>query len=264
VPASFDNFIAEAEATPIDGWDFSRFGDRLLSRPRPWDFSAIVEQHAHGSADMLDLGTGGGEWLARLDHRSARTVATESWPPNIEVAESRLGPIGVTVVPTEGAPDNTEQTDGVRVRLPFRSEEFSLITSRHESYVAAEIARVLARGGVFLTQQTGGDYSSFHRLLGLDPPPRSGPDWNLAYATAQLATAGLEVVDGAEAAEEVEFADVGAFAWYLRAIPWVIEGFSVETHRTQLLAFHERIGDVGPVSAHQPTFWLKAIKPTSS
>lgn len=73
-------------------------------------------------------------------------------------------------------------------------------------------------------------------------------------------TAGLRVVDGAEGIEEVEFADVAAFVWYLRAIPWVIEGFSVEAHREELRALHRRIDDLGPVSACQPTFWLKVVK----
>ncbi len=34
---------------------------------------------------------------------------------------------------------------------------FDLILNRHESYHPGEIARVLAPGGTFLTQQVGGD-----------------------------------------------------------------------------------------------------------
>ena len=129
--------------------------------------------------------------------------------------------------------------------------------SRHESYVAAEVARVLAPGAVFLTQQTGGDYGDFHELLGLERPPVPEPAWTLAFATAQLEDAGLTVVDGAESFEVVRFADVGAFAWYLRAIPWVVPGFTVRLHRRAL----GELAGGSPFTARQPTFWLEAHRP---
>jgi cyclopropane fatty-acyl-phospholipid synthase-like methyltransferase len=68
--------------------------------PLPWDYTATVLEHARRSPDLLDLGTGGGEWLAALPYRPARTVATEAWPPNVSVARGRLKPLGTEVVRT--------------------------------------------------------------------------------------------------------------------------------------------------------------------
>jgi hypothetical protein len=97
-----DALLAEAEAHPVEGWDFSWLGPRAVSQMPPWDFAAIVERRARGAADLLDLGTGEGGWLAALPGRPARTVATEAWPPNVEVARRRLEPLGIAVVAGTG------------------------------------------------------------------------------------------------------------------------------------------------------------------
>ena len=253
--------LAEAAAHPVSGWDFAWLGERVSSAPLPWSFDDVVAERARRSPDLLDMDTGGGEWLASLTHRPPRTVATESWPPNVEVAGARLRPLGVTVVRDEGAPDNVDQEPGEsRGRLPFPSESFVLVTNRHGSFVAAEVARVLAREGVFLTQQVGGDYEDFHAALGLPPPEPAARRWDLRLAEAQLAAAGLRVVRSGEGAETTRFADVGAFAWHLKAIPWVVPGFSIEAYRPALERLHARIGACGPLTVRQPAFWLEAVR----
>ena len=101
--------------------------------------------------------------MARVAHatRPARTVATETWPPNVDVAGRRLRPLGITVVRTDPAPDNVDQAeDETRGRLPFPDDSFALATSRHTSLVAGEVARVLDFDGAFLTQQVGGAYET--------------------------------------------------------------------------------------------------------
>jgi hypothetical protein len=161
-----------------------------------------------------------------------RTVATEAWPPNLNIAGARLRPLEVTVVWDEGAPDNVDQLpDERRGRLPFPSESFALISNRHGAFVASEIARVLTPGGIFLTQQVGGNYDDFYDALELNRPAKPARLWNLRLADEQLGAAGLSILDSGEDEEVTSFADVGAFAWYLKAIPWVVEGFAIDTHR---------------------------------
>ena len=260
--ASLDALLAEAEALPLDGWDLSRLGDRISVAPLPWDLAEIVVRQAREAPDLLDLDTGGGEWLASLAHRPARVVATESWSPNVEVARRRLSRLGVTVVQTEPAPDNVDQPEtGAGARLPFSDASFALVTSRHGSFVAREIARVLHPNGIFLTQQVGGHYGDFYEALELARPPAPPRRWNLGLAAEQLREAGLSVVESDEATEVTSFADVGALAWYLRLIPWAIPAFSIDTHRIQLERLHARIADEGPLSVRLPAFWLKALKP---
>lgn len=140
VDHEFEALVSEAETRPLGGWDFSWLGSRLETGQLPWDYDSLVLRRARESPDLLDLGTGGGEWLARLPYRPPRTVATEAWEPNVAAAGARLGPLGVTVVSVEGAPDNAEQEAGEpRVRLPFPAASFHLVAARHESFVATEV-----------------------------------------------------------------------------------------------------------------------------
>jgi SAM-dependent methyltransferase len=255
--------LAEAEAHPVHGWDFSWLGERMRTAPLPWSFDELVARQAEASSDLLDLETGGGEWLAGLRVRPARTVATESWPPNVEVAGARLRQLGITVVWTDSAPDNVDQIEPeTRGRLPFPAESFSLISNRHAAFVAAEIARVLTPAGVFLTQQVGGDYNSFHDALELPRPGGRAREWTVRRAAEQLRRAGLHVADSAESFEETTFADIGAFAWYLKAIPWVVVGFSISDHRERLERLQQQIATRGPLTVRQPAFWLRAVKQT--
>jgi SAM-dependent methyltransferase len=257
---SVDELLAEAEAHPVVGWDFSWLGERVVSRPPPWDYEVIVDGHAKGAADLLDLGTGGGHWLESLSSRPARTVATESWQPNLEAARGRLEPLGVEVVPAPAAPDNIDQRPGLdSPALPFGDASFSLVVSRHESYLAAEIARVLRAGGVFVTQQMGGDYNPYRAALGLAPvEPRV---FELQLAREQLEAAGLRVLTGEEGSAATTFADAGAFAYWLRAIPWIVEDFSVSAQRAALAALQRRLDDKGPLTIEESAFLLEAAKP---
>ena len=256
-----DRLVAEAEAHPVTGWDFSWLRGRVVTRPLPWDYEAILLEHACCSPDLLDIDTGGGEWLASLPHRPSRTVATEAWEPNAAVAEARLRPLAVGLVRVEAAPDNaTQRVNDARGRLPFPDESFHLVTNRHGAFVAAEVARVLAPGGVFVTEQVGGSYDDFYELLALDPPPPAPRPWRLELAAEQVHAAGLEVLRSGEAEQRSAFADVGALVWYLKAVPWVIPGFAADTHRPRLAALHARIAADDPLVVRLPAFWLEARK----
>jgi hypothetical protein len=244
----------------VEGWDFSWLGERVSTRPLDWSFDSIVDERSRHAPSLLDMGTGGGEWLAALRHRPARTVATEGWPPNVVVAARRLRPLGVPVVWSEDAPDNVDQRPGEQCgRLPFRAGSFALVVNRHASFAAAEVERVLSAGGAFLTQQMGSDYGDAYDALGLDRP-KHGREWNVALATEQLAEAGLRIVEAREGTSITEFADVGAFAWYLRAVPWAIPGLKIEAHHPALERLHEEVMRGRVLTIQQSAFFLAATK----
>ena len=222
-----NELLDEAEATAFQGWDFSTLGDRLTLEPPDWDFAEVVSHAAEGATTMLDMGTGGGEWLSSLRARPPITVATEGWQPNVAVARARLSVLGVPVVYTEGAPDNHRQVPGDTAgRLPFRTETFDLVTNRHESFRAKEVARVLRCDGIFLTQQTHSGSRQFHELLGNDPPDVQ--ELELDIVVVQLRNAGLSIDEAEVGTATTVFADIGALAWYLRSVPWAVPGFTVE------------------------------------
>src|SRR3984885_15278096 len=105
--ATFEQLVAEAQAAPVSGWDFSWLTARSSSEdPLPWDYRAEVARYAAEARSLLDMGTGGGEWLASLTPHPPYTVATEGWPPNVPVAAQRLRQVGIAGGPGGGSPHN--------------------------------------------------------------------------------------------------------------------------------------------------------------
>jgi SAM-dependent methyltransferase len=222
----YDELIAEAMTVPFRSWDFGVFRGRFTEHhgELPWSYRELVAQRLPHVASPLDLGTGGGELLASLAPLPARTAATEGYPPNVPVARERLTPLGIEVADvTDGPP------------LPFPDGSFELVTSRHEAYDPAELRRVLAPGGTFVTQQVGGrDLAEVNEALGA--PRHQYHDWQLAAAVEQLEAAGFEVTWQREAGLPGAFHDIGALVLFLRITPWQVPGFTVERYAERLRA----------------------------
>lgn len=263
----FDQLLGDALAAPFVGWDFSWLGDRVATEPLPWSYPVTAAELADGEGPMLDMGTAGGEVLAGLPSRPGMTVATEAWPPNVPVAAGRLARLGIPVVQAEGAADNTAQDEpagrdgqrGSRGRLPFRAGAFRTVINRHEAFAAAEVSRVLASGGLFVTQQVdGGSDDDFRDALGL--ARRGDAESWLPLARDQAERAGLRVTESRTAQELLRFTDIGALAYYLRAVPWVVPESDVTALLPALRRLHEQMRDA-PFTARQPRFLLIARKP---
>jgi hypothetical protein len=71
------DLIAERLEAPVRGWDLSRLEGRAEEARPPWDYAAIVREATASSRRMLDVDTGGGEFLARLAPFPGSVVATE-------------------------------------------------------------------------------------------------------------------------------------------------------------------------------------------
>jgi SAM-dependent methyltransferase len=259
--ATFEELVAQAQAAPVSGWDFSWLTARSSTAGAlPWDYRAEVTRLSAGATSLLDMGTGGGEWLARLAPHPPRTVATEGWPPNVPVAARRLRPAGIPVVQDEGAADNAAEDPG-RGRLPFRDGAFTLVINKHEAFLAAEVSRVLAPGGTFVTQQVDTrTYDGLYHALGLAVPEQPA-SW-LPLAQRQLRGAGL-TVRRAEAGEVLDqLADVASIIYYLRLVTWAMPGFTVERFAGRLRELHDTPG-AWPVVVRQRRFLVVATKPAS-
>ncbi|MFI7644116.1 class I SAM-dependent methyltransferase [Nonomuraea sp. NPDC049400] len=198
------------------------------------------------AASLLDLGTGGGEFLSGLGQLPPRTAATEGYPPNLSLARRRLEPLGIEVAAAGG--------DGV---LPFADGSFALVVNRHESYDPSEIRRVLTSDGLFITQQVGGqNLDEVNQALGV--PPLSPRDWDLARASAALAEAGLTVTWSQEAQVRTTFHDVGALVLFLRIVSWQVPDFDVDRYARRLRALHEEMKRGKPLTAQAHRFVLVA------
>jgi SAM-dependent methyltransferase len=244
----FERLVAEAEARPFVGWDFGWLKDRWSDPGPTWNYRARVLARLPAVGALLDLGTGGGEFLASLAPLPAVAWATEAYPPNVPVARARLAPLGVQVAAVSS--DDS---------LPFPDESFDLVIDRHEAFDADEVRRVLRPGGRFITQQVGGDHGlELNRLLGASIPQYAG--WSLDRAAAGLSNAGMRVVETLVERPAMVFRDVGALVYYLLAIPWQVPEFSVERYREELRQIHDRIEADGPLAVTTSFFYVEATK----
>jgi SAM-dependent methyltransferase len=227
--ATFEDLEAEALTAPFSGWDFSWLDAKTRNAPLPWHYPDEVARHAGTARTMLDMGTGGGEMLSTLP-RPERTVATEAWPPNVPIAANRLRPLGVGVVQYQGGPDNGAQLGAIPDVMPFKDGAFDLVINRHESFSAAEVARIMAPGGVFVTQQVDyGNDDDLYRLLGLEVPEE--PTSWLPLAEEQVAGAALRTLTARTGTQLTQFHDIAAVIYYLRVVGWAIPEYSRERLR---------------------------------
>jgi len=219
------------EQQPFTGWDFSYLDNRMIEEQAPWSYSTRAAELMRRASSLLDMGTGGAERLLKLqEYWPKKVVVTEDYPPNVSLAAERLSPLGVRVV-------DVPLTD--YDPLPFASGEFDLVLNRHSGLNAAEVARILAPGGTFLTQQVHGLWA--HDLIAAFDAKPKWPDSTPDKYLPQLRAAGLAIVGTQEWSGRLSFTDVGAIVYYLKAVPWLVEGFSVDTHLSHLLALEQRL-----------------------
>jgi SAM-dependent methyltransferase len=241
------------EAQPFVGWDFSYLKGRMLEEDPPWSYTDRAAELMKQSCAVLDLDTGGGERFLQLGNAwPPKVVATEHYPSNLQLATERLSPFGVKVM-------DVELTDSGL--MPFADEEFDLILNRHGSFNPDEVARVLSPGGTFLTQQVHGLWAA-DLLDAFDARP-AWPDATPEKYVPRLKTAGLEIVDQQDWSGAMSFTDVGAIVYYLKAVPWLVPDFSVESHLRYLLALQERLQNEQLLTFTARKYTIEARKPSA-
>lgn len=73
------------EKIKFTGWDFSDIKDSWENEDLPWNYTEIVKKYLFPDLELLDMGTGGGEYLLSLNHPFEKTSVTEGWKPNIDL-----------------------------------------------------------------------------------------------------------------------------------------------------------------------------------
>jgi SAM-dependent methyltransferase len=234
-------------ATPFAGWDFAYLDGRMVEAEPPWSYTDLARDAVAWSQDILDIATGGGEVFSSFAPFPGRATAVEGYAPNLPVARARLQPLGVEVHQANTASG-----------MPFEDAAFDLILNRHGGFRPTEMHRLLKPGGVFLTQQVGGD--NLDDLAAAFGAKLAYPDNTLQRTTEAFAALGCEVEQAEAWRGPVTFADVGALAYFLTAIPWVIEGFDVEAHAETLLALHRQAEAGAPLRFTYSRFLLRAVR----
>ncbi len=241
---------AREEREPFIGWDFLHLDGRMIEEKPPWSYLSRAGELMRRSSSVIDLGTGGGERLFELRGSwPEKVAATEFYPPNLALATKRLAPYGVRVAAVD-------QSDSAL--MPYADGEFDLALNRHSGFNTSEVGRILTSGGVFLTQQIHG--LSIQDLLDAFDAKPQWPDASPEKYAPLLSAAGLAVVDVREWSGRLSFTDVGAIVYYLRAVPWLVPGFSVKTHVESLLALQRRHEKAGRLDFTARKYLIEAKK----
>lgn len=241
----------EEACARIQGWDFSHLDGRYEEEQAlPWDYAAIIRRHLGSGMKLLDYDTGGGEFLLSLQHPYENTAATEGYPPNVQLCMERLLPLGI---------DLRECSDASHI--PFADASFDMVINRHGDFDPPEIRRLLRPGGLFITQQVGGDNDRDLVEAVLPGTPAPFPHLNLTEQQKAFEDAGFEILQAGEAYGPIRFYDVGALVWFARIIEWEFPGFSVDRCFDRLLQLQETVERGGVISGTTHRYLIVAGKP---
>ena len=231
------------------GWDFSYFEDRIVEEGLPWDYKSIIDKYLSPNHRLLDMGTGGGEFLLRLNHPYINTSVTETWGPNVKLCKEKLEPLGIEV---KQVFNDSE--------LPFENDSFDIIINRHESFDIKEVKRVLKEDGIFITQQVGGKNNEIlSKALIKDFKPLFLKN-TLGNGLIELRKNQIEILQAEECFPYLRFKDVGAVVYFAKIIEWEFPNFSVDNCFEELLRLNEEIQDKGYIESIEHRFIIVCRK----
>ena len=240
----------EESIAHIHGWDFSHLAGRYTEETDlPWDYQGIILDSLTPDMKLLDVDTGGGEFLLSLHHPYANTSAAESYPPNVQLCKETLLPLGIDFHAGDG-----------RDALPFADASFDRIINRHGDFNVQDIRRMLKDGGRFITEQVGAENDRELVELLLGQTPLLFQEQYLETARRKFCDAGFTILDAQECWRPIKFYDVGALVWFARIIEWEFPGFSVERCRDRLLRAQELLERNGCIEGRIHRFLLVCEK----
>jgi SAM-dependent methyltransferase len=239
------------EKTSFQGWNFAHIEKRRLDEPLPWDFDKIIHQYLKTNSILLDMGTGGGEYLLNLNHPYQNTYATEAYLPNYELCKRTLSPRGIEI---------RQVFNGNY--LPFENDMFDIIMNRHSSFDIKEVYRLLKPNGLFITQQVGWlNNKELSRFLISDFNEINSREHTLKSNILLIQKQGFIIQKGDEYFPKHKFFDIGALVYYAKIIEWEFPNFSVERCFEQLCILQSIIEKKGYVESKQHRFIIVAQKP---
>lgn len=241
---------AEERIAHIHGWDFSHIEGRYTEQDDlPWDYRETILRYLTPEMRILDIDTGGGEFLLSLNHPYGNTAATEGYPPNVELCRQTLLPLGIDFRPGDG-----------KEKLPFEDGSFDMVINRHGDFHAEDICRILKPGGLFITQQVGAenDRELVELLCGETELPF--PEQYLHITSQKFRDAGFAILEENECFRPIRFFDVGALVWFARIIEWEFPDFSVDTCVSRVLHAQRILEEKGCIAGRIHRFLLVARK----
>lgn len=233
----------------IQGWDFSHLRGRYEEeQDLPWDYEQLVHSYLKKEDHLLDMDTGGGEFLLTLHHPYTKTWCSEGYEPNFELIQQTLAPLGIHVTKAQAN------------ALPYQDEQFDIIINRHGDLEPDEVYRLLKPNGIFITEQVGKDNDRDLVTMLMQDVPLSFPKQQLAYRIKEMETIGFEILQRQEAYRPIRFYDVGALVWFAHIIEWEFPNFSVDAYLPQLYQLQKQIEEHGEIQGTIHRFMIVASK----
>ncbi len=230
-------WLDEEKVAHIKGWDFSHINNRYDEEDDlSWNYKEVIKEYLKPEFKLLDVDTGGGEFLLSLEHPLSNLSATENFAPNVKLCQDKLLPLGIDFKKADGLDE-----------LPFDNESFDIIINRHGDFNQEDIYRLLKKGGLFITEQVGAenDRELVELLLGdIDLP---FPEQYLDKISEKFKNAGFEIVRAEEELRPIRFYDIGALVWFARIIEWEFPFFSVYKCLNNLYKAQEIVEEHGSV-----------------
>lgn len=243
-------WLKEENIAHIHGWDFSHIDGRCEEeKDLPWDYRNIITGYLKREDQLLDLDTGGGEFLLSLGHPFCNTSATESYPPNVLLCRETLIPLGIKFNEANAS-----------ATLPFGDGAFGMVINRHGDFNADEIYRVLKPSGIFVTEQVGAENDRSLVNLLLHDIEMPFPDLYLENVLQKFTHAGFTILQSQEAFRPIRFYDVGALVWFAHIIEWEFPGFTVNRCIQELYHAEEILEKNGYIEGQIHRFMLVGRK----
>lgn len=238
----------EEQAT-FKGWDFSYLENRWDEEELPWNYEEILKKYLKPEYKLLDMGTGGGEFLLSLKHPYNNTSVTEMWIPNVELCKERLEPLGIQV---KQVFNDSE--------LPFEDNTFDIIINRHASFDIKEVKRILKPDGIFITQQVGGKNNEVLSKALIKDIARLYEDNTFDNNLKNLRNNLFEILYANEYSPYLRFKDIGAIVYFAKIIKWEFPNFSVENCFDKLCKLNEELNVKGYIESLEHRYILVCKK----
>ena len=243
-------YLKKEEAKAFSGWDFSYLDGRWDDEQLPWDYKQIVLQYLKKDYKLLDIGTGGGEFLLTLNHPYINTTITEGYKPNYLLCKEKLEPLGIKVYNYIGDENFKEIEDNT----------FDIVINRHESYNEKELYRILKPNGIFITQQVGAFNNNQLSKFFNENQEIQFIELTLEKSIKRLQDNNFDIIYSNEYYPILKFFDLGAIAYFAKIIEWEFIDFSVEKYIDKFMILQEELKEKGYIASKEHRFMIVCKK----
>jgi SAM-dependent methyltransferase len=222
--------------------------NRVQEEPLPWDLRLVTKKFLDGRQSLLDMFVSSADFINGFSDLPPRVAFVDRLPVDTPEQVWNVKDTHVHVKHSTGD-----------CLLPFPDASFDIILNRNNKYEIGEICRVLAPGGVFLTQQIGGmNALDLCAALGMTIKITGR---SLLQNAAVFIRAGLRLVDHGESLGKQRFYRVDDILYYIKHVPLLAECFNAATFQQELEVLEKLLEQQGYYDCISHRYFIVVEKP---